>query len=119
MTNFPKEMEYEFTAKMESGLDDIAIGKVKWKKMLGDFWGSFRSKILKVDKDSARVGVPTVGTGKKCPVCRDGDEVVRDGKFGRFLSCSKYPECKYTAPFIEYVEDVKCEKCSKRVILKK
>ncbi len=119
MTNFPNEMDYEFTAKMESELDDIALGKLKWKKMLSQFWGTFRDKILKVDKDSARVGVPAAMTGKKCPVCNIGDEVIRDGKFGKFLSCSRYPECKYTAPYIEYVEGVKCEKCGKRVVLKK
>ena len=119
VNNFPKEMEYEFTAKMESGLDDIADGKLKWKKMLSNFWGSFRDNILRVDKDSARVGVPTTGTGKKCPICGEGDEVIRDGKYGKFLSCSRYPECKYTAPFIEYVEGVKCEKCGKRIVLKK
>jgi len=119
MTNFPKEMDYEFTAKMEDELDDIADGKLKWKKMLSEFWGPFQSKVLKVDKDSARVGVPTVSTGKKCPICHKGDEVIRDGKYGKFLSCSKYPECNYTAPYIEYVEGVKCEKCGKRVVLKK
>lgn len=119
VANFPREMEYEFTAKMESGLDDIADGKLKWKKMLSNFWGAFRDNILKVDKDSARVGVPATKTGKKCPICHEGEEVIRDGKFGRFLSCSRYPECKYTAPFIEYVDGVKCEKCGKRVVLKK
>ncbi len=45
--------------------------------------------------------------------------MIRDGKFGKFLSCSRYPDCKYTAPFIEYVEGVVCEKCGKRVVLKK
>jgi DNA topoisomerase I len=119
MANFPQEMDYEFTAKMESNLDDIAAGKLKWKKMLSNFWGSFRDKLVKVDKDSARVGVPAQGTGRKCPECHEGEEVVRDGKYGKFLSCSRYPECKYTAPYIEYVEGVKCEKCGKRVVLKK
>jgi len=61
MANFPQEMDYEFTAKMESSLDDIAAGKLKWKKMLSNFWGSFRDKLVKVDKDSARVGVPAQG----------------------------------------------------------
>jgi DNA topoisomerase-1 len=119
VANFPQQMEYEFTALMESELDDVADGKLKWKKMLSQFWGAFRDKILSVDKDSARVGVPTVSTGNKCPICHEGEEVIRDGKFGKFLSCSRYPECKYTAPFIEYVEGVKCEKCGKRVVLKK
>lgn len=119
VANFPKEMEYEFTAKMESELDDIADGKLKWKKMLSQFWGTFRDKVIKVDKDGERVGVPTVGTGKKCPLCHEGKEVIRDGKYGKFLSCSRYPECKYTAPFIEYVDGIKCEKCGRRIVLKK
>jgi DNA topoisomerase-1 len=119
VANFPKEMEYEFTAKMETELDEIAEGKLNWKKMLSEFWGTFRDKLVSVDKDSARVGVPAQGTGVKCPLCHKGEVVIRDGKFGKFLSCSLYPECKYTAPFIEYVEGVKCEKCGKRVVIKK
>jgi DNA topoisomerase-1 len=117
--HFPVEMEYEFTAKMESELDDVADGKLKWKKMLSQFWGTFKDKIQKVDKDGERVGVPAAGTGKKCPICHKGNEVIRDGKYGKFLSCSLYPECKYTAPYIEYVDGVKCEKCGKRIVLKK
>jgi len=119
VSNFPTEMDYEFTAKMEDNLDDIAEGKIKWMSMLGNFWKVFRDKLAQVDKESARVGVPTTSTGVKCPLCGEGDVVIRDGKFGKFLSCSRYPDCKYTAPFIEYVEGVVCEKCGKRVVLKK
>ena len=117
--NFPEEMDYEFTAKMEDNLDEIAAGKLKWMTMLGTFWKVFRDKLEKVDKESARVGVPTKSTGQKCPLCGEGEVVIRDGKFGRFLSCNRYPDCKYTAPFIEYLEGVACEKCGKRVVLKK
>lgn len=119
MKNFPQEMEYEFTAKMEDGLDDIADGKIKWETMLSKFWGGFSEKIAVVDKESARVGVPTEKTGEKCPTCEVGEVVIREGKFGKFLSCSRYPECKYTAQYIQYVEGVVCEKCGKRVVLKK
>lgn len=119
MANFPQEMDYEFTAKMETDLDRIAEGKIKWNEMLSRFWSRFVSLLSKVDKESARVGVPTVGTGKKCPECAEGEIVVRDGKFGKFLSCSRYPDCKYKAPYIEYVDDVQCPKCGKRVVLKK
>lgn len=119
MEHFPKEMDYEFTAKMEDSLDDIANGKTKWEEMLSKFWGEFKDKLVKVDKESARVGVPTTSTGIKCPLCGIGEVVVRDGKFGKFYSCNRYPECKYTAPYIEYVEGVVCEKCGKRVVVKK
>ncbi len=117
--NFAKEMDYEFTAKMETELDEIADGKLNWEEMLSNFWGLFSEQIIKVDKDSVRVGVPTESTGEKCPVCKDGEIVIRDGKFGKFLSCDKYPECKYKAPYIVYIPEVTCEKCGKRVVLKK
>ncbi len=117
--NFPREMEYEFTAKMEDSLDSIASGKVKWMEMLSKFWGDFSRKLLKVDKDSIRVGVPTESTGEKCPLCKEGEVVIRDGKFGKFLSCNRYPDCAHKAPYIVYVEDVVCEKCGKRVVMKK
>ena len=119
MENFPREMQYEFTAKMEDSLDDIANGKLPWMDMLSKFWGDFSRKLFKVDKESVRVGVPTTGTGVKCPLCSVGEVVIRDGKFGKFLSCNRYPECAYKAPYIIYVEDVVCEKCGKRVVLKK
>ncbi|HCQ31569.1 TPA: type I DNA topoisomerase [Candidatus Collierbacteria bacterium] len=119
MENFPREMQYEFTAKMEDSLDDIANGKLPWMEMLSKFWGDFSRKLFKVDKESARVGVPTTGTGVRCPLCGVGEVVIRDGKFGKFLSCNRYPECTYKAPYIVYVEDVVCEKCGKRVVLKK
>ena len=117
--NFAKEMDYEFTAKMETELDEIAAGKLNWEKMLSNFWGLFSEQIVKVDKDSARVGVPTEGTGEQCPECKEGEIVIRDGKFGKFLSCGRYPECKYKAPYIIYIPDVVCEKCGKRVVQKK
>ena len=47
-------------------------------------------------------------TGEKCPDCPEGEIVIRTGKFGKFLSCSTYPECKYTKPYVEYVDGVVC-----------
>jgi DNA topoisomerase I len=119
VTNFPEEMDYSFTAKMEDELDNIAQGKLKWDKMLGDFWKGFESKLEKVDKDAARVGVPAEKTGEKCPLCEDGEVVIREGRFGKFYSCEKYPECKYTAQFVQYLEGATCEKCQSRVVVKK
>ena len=119
VTNFPGEMDYEFTARMEDNLDEIARGKLKWGKMLGDFWRVFREKVGMVEKEAKRVGVPAQSTGQKCPECKEGDVVIREGRFGKFLSCSRYPECKYTARYTEYVEDASCELCGKRVVVKK
>lgn len=119
LEHFHKEMEYEFTAKMETELDEIAAGKLSWEKMLSNFWGLFSDQIVKVDKDAARVGVKAEETGESCPECKEGSVVIRDGKFGKFLSCSRYPECKYKAQYKEYIPDVPCEKCGKRIVKKK
>jgi DNA topoisomerase-1 len=63
--------------------------------------------------------MPVEGTGKPCPDCKVGEVVIRVGKFGKFYSCSTFPECKYTDKLIEVVENVKCEKCGGDIVVKK
>lgn len=117
--NFPKEMDFEFTAKMEQGLDDIAQGELKWNQMLSPFYSEFESHLEVVAKTAERVPVPTEKTGEKCPDCKEGDVVIREGRFGKFLSCSRFPECKYTAKYIEYLEGILCPKDKGKVVIKK
>lgn len=116
--NFPKEMEYEFTAKMEADLDEIAEGKQDWQKVLSDFYGPFEKTVVKAT-DAERIKMPVESTGKPCPLCQSGEVVIRVGKFGKFYSCSRFPECKYTARLIEYVDGVVCPKDAGRVMVKK
>jgi len=116
--NFPKELDFDFTAKMETGLDEIANGEKDWQEILSDFYGPFAEDVAK-SGDAERAKVPVESTGKKCPLCNEGEIVIRTGKFGKFLSCNRFPECKYTDKYVEYVEDVVCPKCSGRIIKKK
>lgn len=116
--NFPKELDYDFTAKMETGLDEIANGEKNWQEVLSDFYGPFSEDVAK-SGDAERAKVPVESTGKKCPLCTEGEIVIRTGKFGKFLSCNRFPECKYTDKYVEYVEDILCSKCSGRIIKKK
>lgn len=90
---FEQLMNYEFTAKMEDELDDIANGDLDRKKSLEDFYKGF-SKELEISKWSERV---QLGTGKTCPKCNEWELIVRFGKDkrSRFLWCSRYPECDY------------------------
>lgn len=119
MKNFPKEMEYEFTAKMEANLDEIATGEKKWQEVLSEFYGPFEESVERVTKNAERVKMPVESTGKSCPLCQVGEVVIRTGKFGKFYSCSTFPECKYTARIIEYVEGVVCPKDGGKIVVKR
>ncbi|MFH2085881.1 MAG: type I DNA topoisomerase [bacterium] len=108
VTNFGNIFAYEFTAKMETDLDLIAEGKKKWVPTVREFWEPLSEQVKKVEDSGERIKVQVESTEEKCPDCPDGEIVVRTGKFGKFLSCSTYPECKYTRPYVEYVKDVVC-----------
>lgn len=108
VANFPRVFEYEFTAKMETDLDLIADGKKEWVPTVAEFWNPLSEQIKKVDAEGLRVKVATESTGEKCPDCKEGEVVIRAGKYGKFLSCSTYPTCKYTKPYVEYVPDFLC-----------
>jgi len=118
-TNFPAELEYGFTAGMEENLDKVALGKLKWTKLMSEFWKPFSKKLESVEKDSVRVKIETEKLGMHCPDCADGELVVRTGRFGKFISCSLFPECKHTEKFLDKV-GIKCPDCKEGdVIVKK
>ncbi len=110
--NFPQELDYAFTAKMEDDLDEIANGDKKWVPVVSDFYKPF-SKTVEKAEAGKRVAVPTEKTGKKCPECKEGEVVIRTGRFGKFLSCSRFPDCKYTARYLDKI-DMKCPECGKK-----
>ena len=128
--NFDKEFEYEFTAGMEKELDDVAEGKLDWVKMMKEFYSPFEKKVEEALKNSKRVKIETEKLGRKCPECEaclkgkfegptDGELVIRVGRFGKFISCSLFPDCKYTEKLVEKI-NMKCPECKTgEVIIKK
>jgi len=116
---FPKIMDYDFTAQMEDELDDIANGKREWVPVIRDFYQPFEKKVEGVTEVAERVKVPTEATEESCPKCKKGTLVIRVGKYGKFLSCSRFPKCHYTAPYTPKLEGVKCQKCGGDVVIKK
>lgn len=119
MANFPDTFDYQFTAKMENDLDDIANGKLKWEGTIGEFWKPFDKKLIDVEKNSKRVKIEVEKLGQKCPECKIGELVIRTGRFGKFISCSRFPDCKYTAKYLEKIGMI-CPQCKKGdVIVKK
>ena len=117
--NFPDVFEYQFTAEMEDDLDKIANGKSEWETSIKKFWNPFEKKLKDVEKKSKRVKIETEKLGKKCPKCKKGELVIRIGRFGKFISCSRFPDCDYTEKYIEKI-GMKCPDCKKGdVIVKK
>ncbi len=117
--NFPPIMDVTFTAQMEGDLDNVANGKIPWVKTIKDFWTPFEKKLDMVGKKSGRVKIETEKTGRDCPECKEGELVIRIGRFGKFISCSRFPDCKYTEKYVEKT-GMKCPDCKEGdVIIKK
>jgi len=110
--NFPKVFGYTFTAEMETDLDDIAQGKGKWQEMMSEFYKPFEKKLISVEKNAKRVEIKTEKVGKKCPKCKKGDQVIRIGRFGKFISCSNFPDCDFKDKYVERI-GMKCPDCIK------
>ncbi|MCB9801349.1 MAG: type I DNA topoisomerase [Pseudomonadales bacterium] len=122
MENFPEFMEYEFTAEMEEDLDRIALGKKEWKKVVETFYKPLSKKIDKVTDSAERKQIPVEETGEKCPDCNATDGgmlVIRTGRFGKFKSCNRFPDCKFTENINETVEGVKCPLCQEGDVIVK
>lgn len=93
--NFTEIVDVSFTADMESRLDEIEIGKKDWVKVLSEFYPSFHELILKAGSSVTKVKMEEKKTGEQCPDC-GAELIVKEGRFGQFIACSKFPECKYT-----------------------
>jgi len=119
VSNFAEIVDLPFTAQMEEGLDEVANGQRRGTDLIKRFYQPFSQKLAKVEKEAPRVAVPVEETEKTCPKCGQGKLVVRTGRFGKFLSCSRFPECDYTAPYNEKLEGVKCPQCGAQVVIRR
>jgi DNA topoisomerase-1 len=107
---FPDVLDYQFTARMEDELDTIAEGDMEWRPMLQEFYTPFERQLV-----NARENMPQIQQeemiGRNCP--ESGHPlVVRYGRFGKFIGCANYPECRYTEPWLERM-GVGCPTCGK------
>ncbi len=128
VASFPDILNSEFTASMESQLDDIEDGNADWKKTLGKFWKPFEKTLEIAKKQMKNLKQQEVPTQIQCEKCQH-NFVIKWGKLGSFLACSNYPECKNTQDFRKDEQgnivivpkeftDKKCEKCQKPLIVK-
>lgn len=90
--HFKHMMSYEFTAKMEDSLDEIAEGGIAWHDMMNKFYTGFDKEI----QDAKKGEKATMLVGRACPKCKEGQLIYKFTRFGKFIGCDKYPECDYT-----------------------
>ena len=116
---FPDILDYQFTANMEDNLDKIAEGEKQRVPVLSEFYLPFEQKLEGVKRVAQRVAVQVEATGEACPKCKEGSVVIRTGRFGKFLSCSRFPACDWRAPFVKKIAGMKCPKCQGDIVYKK
>ena len=134
--HFVEVSDYKFTAKMEEELDEVADGKKKWVPMIREFYGPFHDLIVEKTESIKKSDVITDETDEICEKCGEA-MVVKLGRFGKFLSCSGYPECKNAKPMetdgsgvakpvdeeLEKLQEEhagkKCEKCGEPMTVRK
>jgi len=128
VSHFPDIVDYQFTAEMEESLDEIASGEKEWVPLIKNFYIPFEKELAEKETSLSKADVTNLGeSDEKCPEC--GKTLVfKLGKYGKFLSCSGYPDCKYAKPLAgevgseetgESVDHGKCPNCEDGVFVLK
>ena len=122
--HFPKIVDVEFTAKMEENLDKVAENKKDWIIILKDFYNPFNKNLMEKEKEIDKKELTEEKTDEKCEKCKS-PMIIKLGRFGKFMACSNYPDCKNTKQLnnkgeIEEPETTNeiCEKCGKPMVFK-
>ena len=102
---------------MENKFDNIALGKQEWKKVIEEFYEPFKVDLDKANEELEHVEIVEEISDVPCDIC-GRMMVIKYGKFGKFLACPGYPECKNTKPLVETI-DVPCPKCNGKIQVRK
>ncbi len=116
--HFPKIVDIEFTAKMESTLDDIEEGKEKWQEVIGDFYEPFEQNLKQKEKELSKQEIAEEKTDKTCPKC-NSPLIIKLGRFGKFYACTGFPKCRFTESLKDNKLNIKCPKCKTGAITEK
>jgi len=112
--HFPKILNLKFTAQMEGDLDRVAEGHEDWVALLRRFYGPFEAELQEAEKRLPRLELRDEPTDEICPNC-GRPMVIKTGRFGRFISCTGYPECKTAKPIVKET-GVACPKCGGAIV---
>lgn len=111
---FKNIINEEFTANMEEDLDRVADGKSPWKKVINDFYSEFHKVLEVAEEEIEKIEIKDEETDVICEKC-GRNMVVKYGRYGKFLACPGYPECKNTKPFLEEL-GVDCPRCGGKIV---
>ena len=114
---FKEIVDVGFTASMEDQLDDVEMKHREWKSIVRDFYVPFSKDLEIADKAIEKVEIEPQLTGETCEICGK-PMVLKVGRFGEFIACSGYPECKNTKPIVKKI-DVACPKCGRDIVARK
>ena len=117
MHSFPSIVDVSFTANMESLLDGVAEGKVRWKTIIENFYPDLDAAVKKAEEELEEVKIEDEVTDVICEEC-GRNMVIKYGPHGKFLACPGFPECRNTKPYLEKI-GVKCPMCGKDVVIRK
>src|SRR6266581_1511312 len=115
--HFPDIVDIGFTAEMERKLDDVEEGRQSWTKFLHDFYGDFRVTMERAEAEMDRVQKPVEEIDEACPEC-GRNLVIRTGRFGRFISCSGFPDCRYRRSVVNKTGAL-CPQCNGDLVERK
>jgi DNA topoisomerase I len=114
---FPEIIDVEFTANMERSLDDIEDGKVKWERIIDEFYRDFEKHLVKAENEMEKIEIRDEPAGEDCEQCGH-PMVFKMGRYGKFMACSNFPDCRNTKPIVKEI-GVKCPKCEKGNIIER
>ncbi|MBC1504676.1 type I DNA topoisomerase [Listeria booriae] len=114
---FPEILDVQFTANMEAELDEVEHGDMQWVKVIDQFYQGFEKNVERADKEMEKIEIKDEPAGIDCDLC-GAPMVFKMGKYGKFLACSRFPDCRNTKPIVKEI-GVTCPKCNEGQVIER
>ncbi len=114
---FPSVVDYNFTSRLEEELDEIASGDQAWVDVISEFYETFADRLAHAEEDMPEKKAELEKVGRECPKCGH-DLIIRWGRYGKFISCSNFPDCRYTEPYLEKI-GMHCPDCEEGEVVQR
>lgn len=114
---FPSIVDINFTSNLEDELDEVASGSAEWVEVIREFYGPFSERLENAEAKMPEQKAELEKVGRECPRCGH-DLIIRWGRYGKFISCSNFPDCRYTEPYLEKI-GVTCPTCGEGEVVRR